>query len=682
MAEGQNTEETLRRAKTEDRNGLFNADSATGSVDTNSTSLADIFDTAFSSAADPSPQRCPAGTEMEYEHLFAESDIEEAELQSRSGSTLNQPTQSSSDHHFVYPPSSTRRAANIEYWRQLHINNNRCRPRSFRIPSTQRIYSEIEKRISELRRRQMYYRIMEREVNKVVYQQQNNIHTAGPSRPMDAPVDYSITGSANHITGTIDDNSNHVARQVLTYRRSPSQSGTTSAQNSDGSSRQLPPSRHDDIPSAPDLQLDWSSSSESDDEDESIEVLGISNSNNKSNTTQNNEQNDRTVTLVDLTAESDEENHTLPTTANTSPTVSTAEDIASRNNSYCIHRPSDYVHMYPNGNYRRVGGYLDHHRPPYQGTTGLSSPRMHPVYQRMWLLQQRIQEIHRRRLYQRRSVVHTCTPPNAHMYQSGRFVPNENSNPGSISRICCAGSENVNHLDNHPEYPILPPPQQPTVYSHPEASGPESLVTNPIYPPPPIMMNTMPPHSELEAPAPDTIHPVIQPVHQHFHHHMYHWQPYLGRPHMVRNHNIPHVHILQSYPNVSRERVRDIRIPISDFVQHARRQMSTNLENFMRIVDLRRMSHISCGATQESIESHTFPHKYKRVKKVENGEDAIEKCTICLSEFEDLESVRRLPCMHLFHIDCVDQWLCTNKRCPICRVDIETFLHKELTAAT
>ncbi|KAF8778799.1 E3 ubiquitin-protein ligase RNF165 like protein [Argiope bruennichi] len=62
------------------------------------------------------------------------------------------------------------------------------------------------------------------------------------------------------------------------------------------------------------------------------------------------------------------------------------------------------------------------------------------------------------------------------------------------------------------------------------------------------------------------------------------------------------------------------------------------------------------------------------IMKCNENEDNLEKCTICLCEFEDDEDVRRLPCMHLFHIECVDQWLTTNKRCPICRVDIEDHL--------
>lgn len=53
---------------------------------------------------------------------------------------------------------------------------------------------------------------------------------------------------------------------------------------------------------------------------------------------------------------------------------------------------------------------------------------------------------------------------------------------------------------------------------------------------------------------------------------------------------------------------------LSDFVLQGARHMSARLDNYMRIVDLRRMGHISCGATQESIESNTFPHKYKRVR--------------------------------------------------------------------
>eukprot|EP00743_Colponemidia_sp_Colp-15_P006625 GILK01007142.1.p1 GENE.GILK01007142.1~~GILK01007142.1.p1 ORF type:complete len:299 (-),score=40.19 GILK01007142.1:163-1059(-) len=48
-------------------------------------------------------------------------------------------------------------------------------------------------------------------------------------------------------------------------------------------------------------------------------------------------------------------------------------------------------------------------------------------------------------------------------------------------------------------------------------------------------------------------------------------------------------------------------------------------------------------------------------------------CSVCLGPFETGERVRTLPCnpKHLFHCDCVDQWLRINKACPLCQRDID-----------
>ncbi|XP_031426947.1 E3 ubiquitin-protein ligase RNF165 isoform X1 [Clupea harengus] len=112
------------------------------------------------------------------------------------------------------------------------------------------------------------------------------------------------------------------------------------------------------------------------------------------------------------------------------------------------------------------------------------------------------------------------------------------------------------------------------------------------------------------------------------------------------------------------------------------RHASAVRESYEELLQLEdRLGSVNRGAVQTTIERFTFPHKYKkrRPQELKLGFDeeeleTDEKCTICLSMMEDGEDVRRLPCMHLFHQACVDQWLVTSKKCPICRVDIETQL--------
>ncbi|XP_031107259.1 E3 ubiquitin-protein ligase RING1-like [Ipomoea triloba] len=59
--------------------------------------------------------------------------------------------------------------------------------------------------------------------------------------------------------------------------------------------------------------------------------------------------------------------------------------------------------------------------------------------------------------------------------------------------------------------------------------------------------------------------------------------------------------------------------------------------------------------------------KYKRAEGLTEGTD----CSVCLTEFQEDESLRLLPkCSHAFHVPCIDTWLRSHKNCPLCRAPI------------
>ncbi|KAK6120750.1 hypothetical protein DH2020_045506 [Rehmannia glutinosa] len=52
------------------------------------------------------------------------------------------------------------------------------------------------------------------------------------------------------------------------------------------------------------------------------------------------------------------------------------------------------------------------------------------------------------------------------------------------------------------------------------------------------------------------------------------------------------------------------------------------------------------------------------------------ECAVCLSEFQENESLRLLPkCSHAFHLPCIDTWLKSHSNCPLCRANVVAIAH-------
>lgn len=47
-----------------------------------------------------------------------------------------------------------------------------------------------------------------------------------------------------------------------------------------------------------------------------------------------------------------------------------------------------------------------------------------------------------------------------------------------------------------------------------------------------------------------------------------------------------------------------------------------------------------------------------------------QECSICMEEFDEGDDMRSLPCCHIFHQECIDDWLTRKTLCPVCDFDL------------
>jgi len=57
-------------------------------------------------------------------------------------------------------------------------------------------------------------------------------------------------------------------------------------------------------------------------------------------------------------------------------------------------------------------------------------------------------------------------------------------------------------------------------------------------------------------------------------------------------------------------------------------------------------------------------------------------CAICLTDYEEGERLKVLPCKHAFHIGCIDPWLERSEECAVCRASVNEAMQRMFQICT
>ncbi|XP_051129314.1 uncharacterized protein LOC127250198 [Andrographis paniculata] len=76
----------------------------------------------------------------------------------------------------------------------------------------------------------------------------------------------------------------------------------------------------------------------------------------------------------------------------------------------------------------------------------------------------------------------------------------------------------------------------------------------------------------------------------------------------------------------------------------------------------------------DEVEIHMIPAAESSIQllleEVSVADDAKETCAICFEEMRGGCVAMRMPCLHMFHGDCIHKWLRTSHYCPVCRFEV------------
>ena len=103
---------------------------------------------------------------------------------------------------------------------------------------------------------------------------------------------------------------------------------------------------------------------------------------------------------------------------------------------------------------------------------------------------------------------------------------------------------------------------------------------------------------------------------------------------------------------------------MDSFVSEGGRTTILDLLNFLR------QSGFSTSAPEQGVSEDARRAMTVRPYARAQGETENACCSVCLSQLENGEEAKYLPCKHVYHPECIDRWLERSKLCPVCKRDV------------
>lgn len=99
-------------------------------------------------------------------------------------------------------------------------------------------------------------------------------------------------------------------------------------------------------------------------------------------------------------------------------------------------------------------------------------------------------------------------------------------------------------------------------------------------------------------------------------------------------------------------------------------QLIRNLREFTRSFSQSAEEFETVPALKSTVEA-LEKFRYERSSE-DDDESNLMTCMICMDEAMIGSYLTRMPCSHVYHFDCISQWLHINHTCPICRFKLPT----------